>query len=689
MTASTLSESPTTQLPEPAPAETDRSFRVHQVVTLIATVCLFGGAFNSWNTIIHVPWTGVVCMATMLGAVLLGVRTVTAATVQQLHRLDIGVLLMGLLVLAGTITATLYFRAGYATDEAAFVHQAAQVLLEGRNPYGADLSEALSRFRVPIQYATVTMDGQTVDTLGYPPLSVLITAVLIPFTSGVQTVAIGATLALAATMVLMFLLLPAPWKSLAVLLGIGLPIMPGYAQAGVNAMFALPFLVIAAAGWARIGESGKLSKMDVLRALSLGCAAAIQPLVWFVIPFVVAGLWLLRGGARIAWRFTAIGAAVFVAFNLPFVVWNPSTWLVGVAEPLTQHAIPYGQGLIDLSMFFGIGGGALEWYNYAGACIGLATFVLYVLYFRKLGIAAWILPWACFFFATRSLGAYFMILVPIWFVSLVTVSRHDFAAAAQPAIRWLARARVAVPLALVPGLLCTGVAVATPPPLKIEILGLATSGQLQTVWNLKIKATNTSDEQLKPRFATNSIGQPTTMWNVVKGPEFVPANTTVEYDLTAPNAGSMPAVTSPFLVHAFTAEPRTISTSPRFVPQSYSTTVMPNFINDPQRPGTPVKLKVRLKSNIGEPVRKAGVRVALGQFLNAGNRLIAGDGRINAGAQSETPVHAATDEAGEVTFTVTADAKHDQPLYYQAWVEEDGGYVFGHSEVVSISWSGE
>ncbi|HEU5475636.1 MAG TPA: hypothetical protein VFV67_33760 [Actinophytocola sp.] len=683
----------------PTPEAPDRSLRGHQALSLLAAISLFGGAWIAWQTTIQLHWTGVVGMGAMLAGMVLGVLTAAASTSRQLGRIDVVTLVTALCVLAGWTRTHLFYNVGYGTDEAAFVHQSAELLLQGVNPYGVDLSDALSRFHVPIHFATMTMDGQTVDTLSYPALSVLITAVAIPLTGGVQTVPLVTVAALGVTAVLAFLLLPVAWRPAAVVSCVGLPVMFWLAIGGLTALIALPFLTVAVAGWTRVGESGALGRSGVVRAACLGLAAATQPLVWFAVPFAISGLWLLRRGqlparwaTALTLRYLLVAAGAFAVVNLPFLVWDAGLWWGGVGETLSQHAIPYGQGLVGLSLFFGIGGGAVDWFNYAGACAGLGVFVLYLAWFRRLGMAAWILPWLAFFPSGRSLAGYFMILAPIWLVSVLTTNREEFARAARlplPRLGWAWTRKPAVICLVVfaPCLAASAVAMSTPQPLRLEVIGVQTGGQLQSVWQLRVRATNTTPGTLHPHFATNPSGQASTRWNIIEGPVELPGGDTAEYQLVAPNIGSMPGLTTPFVVHAFTASPRTVSSSPLATPQPYRVALLPGYVNVPLRPGQAITVSAALRSPAGGPVHRAGVRVALGQVSYAQGGPLAGEARINGLDQGRSPAFATTGPDGTALFQLICTQAQARPIYFQAWIDEAGTHPFGYSEIVPVLWS--
>ena len=674
-----------------APAED----QTHRILTLLAVLGLFGVAFATWSTIIPVPATGV---ASVIGFGAGLALTVACLVVREdtLVWVDRAVLLLGLALLVAWAASNLYARPGYGTDEAAFEQYAARLLLHGHDPYGANLAPALSLYRVPIQYATYLLGGGVAHTLGYPALPVLLVAAFIPITHGVQSVIAADVVALAATVVLMFALLPRAWRGLSVLVPIGLPILFGYSMAGVNAIEVAALLVVVAHRWTRVGSGGRLSRGDWARSICLGLAVSTQQLAWLIAPFVVLGIYLLRRSelgpgraAAVCGRYVAGAAATFAVLNGPFVLWGPRAWLSGVLAPITQHAIPYGQGVVDVSLFFHLGGGDLAAYSVAGLLGLLGLLVLYGVWFRRLGRAAFVLPTIALFFTTRSLAEYVMTLVAVFTVSLVTTSGAEFDRASQVLVapRWPAGVRAAVAvLVLAPCAGALGVALATPAPLAIEIVGVQTNGQLQSVWQVIARVTNRSSHRLAPEFATNYMGQATSFYHRLSGPRILGPGRTARYVLDASNHGSMPGVTTPFLLQAVTQTPATISSSRVFVPQPYAAEIEPSYVDKVLAPGASVTFQVQLRSTFGGDVHRRGVTVALGQLIYGQSALIPSEAVIDGAPQGETPVYATTNRAGIATFHVSDASPQDQPIYFQSWIDAAAGYPFGYSSIVSVLW---
>lgn len=664
----------------------------HTAVTAITVLSLFGVSFATWATVVQVPITGAISMVGFAGGLVLLIAAFVI-TPSRLARVDLAVLVLGLTLLLGWAISTIYIQPGYGTDEAAFEQFAASLLLHGHNPYAANLTPALNEFRVPVQYATYLLGGGIVHTLGYPALPVLVVAVFVELTGGVQSVIIADVLALGATCLVTYMLLPRPWKSVAVLVTIGLPILFGYSVSGVNAILVGLPLVVVAWRWTDTGRGGHLGRAGIARAACLGLAVSTQQLAWFVAPFVLIGVWRLRRAdlthqqaLRVLAAFTGWMLAVFMAINLPFIAWDPGVWLSGVMSTLTQHAIPYGQGLVDLSLFFRVGGGALVFYTLAGVLVYLAILACYTARTDRLGRACFVLPVVALFITTRSLAEYFMVLVAVWAVSLLTTQPGSFASLPRLWVRRHSSERLKLVALFTPALAALVVALAVPAPLSLSVLSVTTNGELEGVWQLRVAVANKAKYSISPQFQANYLGQPSTFFHQVSGPLALAPGHRAVYTLTAPNRGSMPGIVAPFVVVATTANPQTVSVSRRFIPQPYSADLEPGYVNEIVSRHGSVAFHVYLRSPFGGLVHKGGVRVALGQVIYGQESLIDAEASINARPEGQSPVYAYTGSNGIATFLVTDPQPQDEPLYFQAWI--DSSYPFGYSDIVPVLWQG-
>lgn len=668
---------------------------IHRLAVFVGALSLLSPAFNIWGAIVSIPAVGMVSVVSF-GAILMVLAGVAAARSERtLARLDYAVLMLGLGLLIAMAVTQLYFNPGYGSDEAAFVQAGASMVLHGHNPYGANLLSALSTYRVPADFATYTMNGGVVSTLGWPDLSVLVVAAFVWLTHGVQSVVVAYMVALAAAMVIGFFVLPRRLRALAVLGTIGLPILFEFAAGGNNTVLLIPFLMVTAWRWTDIGKGGVLSRTDWARAICFGLACSVQQLPWFTAPFLVVAVWRLRsreGGRRqatgVTARFATVAAGTFVALNAPFIALGPGKWLSAVLGPLVQHAVPFGQGLVDTAIYFHIGGGDLSAFSDAALLLYAAFLVAFAIWFSRLGRAVFILPVAALFFPTRSLAGYFTLLLTVWMVSLLTIEHEGFTGAFPPMLgrggRRVALFAFAAVLFGAGGML--GLGLGRSAPLQMAITSVQTNGQFRSVWRMAVRVTNETGTRLRPHFAPDFGGYMTTYWIMTSGPALLAPHATGDYVLTAPNVASMPGITTPFLLEAVTPEPQTISSTQQFTPEHFVTYITPPGVNKELALGASTTLYVELRNVFGAQVAKGGVPIALGQVIYGKNLLIPGEVQINGGNAGQSSVVARTDAGGVAAFVVRERLFQDNPVYFQAWTLLPDAYPAGYSEIVSVYW---
>ncbi|QMU78452.1 hypothetical protein GXW83_24825 [Streptacidiphilus sp. PB12-B1b] len=375
----------------------------------------------------------------------------------------------------------------------------------------------------------------------------------------------------------MFLLLPVAWRPVAVIVCYGFGWLPNYAEMGYPGCMELPFLLVVVAYWQRTGRGGRLGRWGTVQAVCLGIACCLHQLTWFLAPFLVVGLYLIRRGempardaARVVGRYVGITAGVALVINLPFILQGPKPWLRGVLAPILQKAIPSGQGLVGISYYFRSGSGNLSLYSDAGLLLGAAMLIMLVVFPRRLGLAVTVMPWLVFYLSTRSQEDYFDLTVPLWVMAAATVSSVEFDRAWHPRPRLL-RTRTArtllVPLLLAPAMLSLFGAVLTHPPLRMRITQmagsagegvLALSSDLQ---KLTVEVTNTSGDPLSPHFATSTGATTSAYWQVLAGPAVIAPGQSATYELAAPLSGvGAPGITDRILLRAVTPDPMTLST---------------------------------------------------------------------------------------------------------------------------------
>lgn len=311
-------------------------------------------------------------------------------------------------------------------DATALCHQATENLIDGYNPYAkANVVNAMQQFDGSHDKLTPLREGRFAEVFPYPEPEELEQLWLEASANPEQ---VPPELETKLGYPAGCFLLPAPF----VLSGIGdirivylILILPALAYVVWRAPSNLRLLFIGAVVislelWNSIaaGETGSLyfpflllawvlpRKHLRLSALFMGVAVATKQVAWFFMPFYLI-LILRTLSIKRMLSVLAIVAAVFLAFNLPFIISDPGLWLTSIMAPVTDNLFPLGVGIISL-----VSGGVLDIQSPLIFSILelLAGGLVVVWYFRNCrhyphsGPLLAMLP---LFFAWRSLWPYF------------------------------------------------------------------------------------------------------------------------------------------------------------------------------------------------------------------------------------------------------------------------------------------
>ncbi|MDV7218584.1 hypothetical protein [Streptomyces prunicolor] len=540
----------------------------HRVLTLLADISLFIGVRSVWTQAAshRLVVAAVVCLC-YASILVCGVLALVVRRARSLARIDLAVLVTAVLL---TLSAWSVFHSG--GDEAVLTTQAARELVAGHPIYGQPWPWLFHPNHGVALTPTVT--GGYDYTYGYPPLETLLTAPLLWIGHGGAPATAVATAALIAAAVLMWRLLPVPWRSAATLACLGLGLLPTYGRQGYPAVLAMALLVPVVICWPRIGRGGRLGPAGIAQAACLGAACAAQQLPWFLTPFLLAGIYAVRRGelgarqaALVLLRVVGIAVTVWLLINTYFIVHEPRTWLAGIALPLTQGAVVHGQGLVDISLYFTNGSDRLDWYSHASILLAAGLLAVFVLFVRRLGPAATVLPWCAFYLATRSQDGYYLMMTPLWLASAVTAPITEFRDAWQPRPRLLsgphrrpARVAAAV-LLLTPALAGAAVAATGEPPMTMKITGVRRAAST-VVTRLTVQVTNSSGTALTPHYTLTTGQGMSKYWSQVGGPATLAAHSTATIELRPPDGTfTLPHKRVRIRMRAFTATPQTLSSS--------------------------------------------------------------------------------------------------------------------------------
>ncbi|GAA2306605.1 hypothetical protein GCM10010234_57650 [Streptomyces hawaiiensis] len=538
----------------------------HRVLTLLADIGLLIGTRAVWTSAAsHRPAVAAVISLCYASILTCGVLALVVRRARSLARVDLCVLVTGV-----TLTVCAWIMLHNGSDEALLTTQAARELAAGHPVYGQPWPWLFGHGVA----LTPTVTGGYDFTYGYPPLAPLLTVPLLWLGHGGTPATAVSTGALITGTVVLWRMLPAPWRSAATLVCLGFGMLPSYGRLGYPAVVALALLVPVVVRWPRTGEGGRLGAAGLGRALCLGAACAAQQLPWFLAPFLLAGIYAVRRGelggraaVPVVLRFAGVAAGGWLLINAYFAVSEPGRWLTGIALPLTQGAVLHGQGVVGISLYLTDGSDRIGWYSHASLLLFAGLLALFALFVRRLGPAATVLPWCVFYLATRSQDGYYLLMTPLWLAAAVTAPASAFVRAWQPraglppGVRGRPARVAATVLLLAPAAACAAVAATGTPPLLMRVTAVR-HPTAATVSRLALQVTNTGDSALTPHFMLTTGQGMGPYWRVVRGPRTLSAHGTAPYELRPP-AGRfpLPRPGARIRLRAFTASPQTLSSA--------------------------------------------------------------------------------------------------------------------------------
>jgi hypothetical protein len=540
---------------------------LHLALTVVAVGSLLISLRPVWTAVTPtVPWLGLAVTFLYVALLALVIAALCIRSDRALVRIDVAVLVIAVLLEAvrfhRVVTGGRYH---YGIDEGALSSQALQSLQHGSDPYRPAWPGAVALS------PTQLMGGGIVDRFDYPPFGIVLGAVAGFIWHGLATPAFVDGLALVAMAIFGFAVLPSELRPLAVIVVVGLDLDTTRALSGDPVVIALPFLAVAMWRWTSVGSgNGRLGRSGALRAACLGLAAATQQLAWFIVPFVMVGLWRIRrgdmsrrqAGALIA-KYVGVSAAVFAVVNVPFAIAGPGLWWRGITDVLTQHAVIFGQGVSMISVDVLHGSGALEFYSYATAAVYAALLIVFAVGVRRLGPAVVVIPTTVFLLSVRSEDSYYLALAPLWIITAFTTPRSDFDLARPLHMpSFLARPRVlrtATVALFLPALVCVVVAVATPRPLTTTVTSRFTDSS-HRLNALNVEVRNSSSHVISPHFAVLANARLSVFWHVGRGPAQLAPGEQAAYQLTSPNPLADPESGLRLRLAVVSDHPETIST---------------------------------------------------------------------------------------------------------------------------------
>lgn len=453
----------------------DRSPDNHQIVDLQRRACWIGLAliFQALNEInvnwympfvpFLQPWEGLIPFGLTLGSfytMWLAFRPTTLK--QQAQRLEqhpqrwqrtvLGMVLItalgGVCIFGWAISQGLFTAPKYTNDGTSIDENAAMQLLQGHNPYtNSDLVHIVRQFKLDVNWTTPLREGQFANRLDYPsPVDVLsvyatssksghlpefeskVSYPALSFLSLVPLVWLGIYNVLPFYLLCYIALIVLGWtvarrelRPWLIVLSLANVAMLGSVFGGNLDVLAILLVVIA---W--LGRERRW-----LSALTLGLAVACKQPTWFFVPFYAILIFRTHGWKETTWRLTIAGI-IGLAFNLPFILWNPGAWVAGIMAPVSDPMFPMGVGIVGLvgvpflpsympSMIYAL----LEYGIFYPLCIAWYWRIC-----KAHPEAAMLLAVLPLFFAWRSLPSYFACAAFPMFILLI--SRGNIEKGSQP-----------------------------------------------------------------------------------------------------------------------------------------------------------------------------------------------------------------------------------------------------------------
>jgi uncharacterized membrane protein len=549
-----------------ADIQSERLMLLERSVWSLVWLGVLVGGLNLWGS--WSSWPVIDALAPTLVAVALIGFAICWCSPSPRSWIHQGLAMAGaLVVVAAPQVVNIHTRIYYSTDSAALDHVAARLLVQGHNPYAASLSSAALLLKTPAYFWTYTLTGGHVGSVSYPAGSFLVYAPAFALGFHHEVVDWMDLYFWLASALLVFFLVPRFLRWIAVLLALSGIFVGLFSGGGTDAAF-LPFAILAVWRWDRFGRPKGMGLARWVGPVALGLACAIKQTPWFLVPFLVVGIWIEtrrdgRAPAPVVLRYVVIVIGVFAAVNLPFIIWGASQWWHGTLLPLSQPLVADGQGLVSFAVHGLTGGANLSLLMDASALALLAMLAAFVAWFGALKRIWLLLLPVTFFFSPRSFTGYLIDFFPAAIVALLTV---DPARAPVTDWRW-GRFRPSLvalgALAAATGVLA-GVSL-TSAPLTLTYRSADIGPSQQHMFAVTVTATNNTNATLTPHFMVDvGAAHPTGFWTaahdrpVVIGPH---RSVTVTLFPPAGTATYLPPWAADYVVDAYTASPRALSTT--------------------------------------------------------------------------------------------------------------------------------
>lgn len=342
--------------------------------------------------------------------------------------------LVGIVVCIMTVVMT-FLPPRMSNDGTSLDTNAAILLLEGKNPYtDSNMLSVARRFSIQPNWTTPLQVGQFVDSSSYPSATDMQSVFDTDMKSGkapefeskVSYPALSFLTLVPFVWANDYNVLPLYLLSYLALIFIGWKYAP-------NAL--RPWVLVLGLANISMWSSTYGSNLDIFSTLLvvgvwmlrdrrwtstllLGLAFASKQTSWFLAPFYAILIWRTYGWKEMLTR-TSVAGVVFLACNLPFILWDPRAWLAGVLAPVADPMFPLGVGLVGFSVTHLIPLLPKWVYTVLEGIAMLGSLIWYWRTCKKLPESAILLAVLPLFVAWRSLSSYFYCVIYPIFILMV------------------------------------------------------------------------------------------------------------------------------------------------------------------------------------------------------------------------------------------------------------------------------
>ena len=320
------------------------------------------------------------------------------------------------------VVAEISYQGSYRTDVLAFSQYAAMLFANhGLNPYLQDMSKSLAMFGVQSSDLTPLTSGSYTATMTfqYPSLQFL---VFVPFVllglRDMRWVLIAFELGVLFTL---YLRSPDHIRPLILLpMFAGTDLMINFTASSVTDMLWVLPLLFAAFNL----------KKPLVSGFYYGLACCFKQIPWLLAPFLliyyVKTTDFKARDQRLAGigKFILVTFAVFIGFNVPFMVGAAGIWVRNVLTPISADLVVLSQGPSNLAVVGLLPVGRI-FFTVLAVGVLLVLIVNFYIYFDKLRHIFWIFPGIILWFSYRSLTNYVIYWLPLMLVSLILWYRDE------------------------------------------------------------------------------------------------------------------------------------------------------------------------------------------------------------------------------------------------------------------------